>query len=114
MNEPNEPVYQAAERTPGLWRMWGRCFCGPLAWIAVLACVWGVVALGAIVAAIIWLACAETLAGMIAAGALLGGGLALMLLVKIFGWMLILHHATTDRLDRIEKRLSGISGPGAT
>ena len=115
MNEQGKPATCCDNsKAPGIWRMWARSFRGPLGWTAVVACGDALLAIAVIVLAIVWLNRAETTRGMIGAAATLGAAMVVMALVKVFGWMLIFHNATADRLDRIEKRLAELGGPDDT
>ena len=94
-------------RHPGIFALWGRSFKGPFGWTAVVAVINSLIAMAAVVFGVIWLVQAETTRGMIGALAVLMAAIAVLMILKIYGWMLILHEALLDRINALERRLTG-------
>ncbi|MFW6154949.1 MAG: DUF6768 family protein [Planctomycetota bacterium] len=96
-----------AFRHPGILTLWGRSFKGPFGWTAIVVVVDALIALAVIAFGIAWLVQAETTRGMIGTLAVLMAAVAVLMLVKIYGWLLVFHQAFLERIDALEKRLSG-------
>ncbi len=110
MNEQHgtdAPARRGVEfRHAGIFTLWGRSFKGPFGWTAIVVVVDALIALATIVFGIVWLVQAETTRGMIGALAVLMAAAAVLILVKIYGWLLVFHQAFLDRIDVLEKRLT--------
>ena len=96
-----------AFRHAGIFSLWGRSFKGPFGWTAIVVVVDALIALAVIALGIAWLVRAETTRGIAGALAVLMAAVAVLMLVKIYGWMLVFHQAFLDRIDALEKRLAG-------
>ncbi|NLF30581.1 MAG: hypothetical protein GX591_06805 [Planctomycetes bacterium] len=105
--DTGRPLLRGDEfRHGGIFTLWGRSFKGPFGWTAIVVVVDALIALAVIVLGVLWLIQAQTVRGMIGALAVIMAAVAVLILAKIYGWLLIFHQAFLERIDALERRLA--------